>query len=160
MNTQTSQQSQSGTHCAFCGAVLVVRETADQIDMQESGGMWRRHEFACQECDAVVERNLVLKIGTTRETWCIARMPTAAIKFAAELRCPSCQEPIVSCWPSEVAPEPASAFGTEMPAVTTRSIEYVCSGCHCRYVLQEDIRSQWQLAKDHSVIAPPVTYRR
>lgn len=144
--------------CAFCEGSMSPRPTVDGVE-GETGGMWHQQTLECATCGGAVAHDVILKIGSTRESWHIKQMPTQPTRRTT-LHCPACDAQLVSAWPPDAQPVPATSFDADRPARAERRSDHRCVGCDARYVLDEEVEVRWFTQGDGAPIASPRTYPR
>lgn len=145
-------------HCPFCERPITVQPSVKQAE-GETGGMWQHEKLECVTCGCVIVHDVFEKIGSVREAWSIERLPANAAARTA-LHCPACDAQLLSAWPRDVRPAPATSFSAERAAQAERRTEHVCTGCQARYILHERVETQWRTADDGAAIASPRPYPR
>ena len=145
-------------HCPCCESSISVESSSEQTE-GETGGIWQREKFECATCGAVVVHDLFEKIGNVRETWSIERVPANATARTA-LHCPVCDVRLVSAWPRDMRPAPATSFSAERAAQGERRTEHVCTGCQARFILHERVETEWRTADGGAALASPRPYPR
>jgi hypothetical protein len=144
--------------CPCCESSMTVLSSNKQTE-GETGGMWQREKLECATCGCQVVHEVFEKIGSVREAWSFERLsanPTAR----TALHCPVCDASLVSAWPQDARPAPATSFSAERAAHGERRTDYVCADCLARYIVHERVDTEWRTADSGAAIASPRPYPR